>query len=132
MIDFKGTKLVNDIAGAQTSETEEDTVTGEGIDDHQIVMMVSVAGNASGGWVGDNVAEKDLAWFGSGSNGSGSPRGSADGGNFTTDAERIGFRDDGDVVPDVGFAGSKEGFGGKVTKAIMYALETNAPTRVVG
>jgi hypothetical protein len=119
MIDFEGTKLFSDIAGAQTSETEEDTITGESIDNHQIVVVVGVAGNASRSMVGDNIAEKNLAWFSGGSNGGGSPRGSADGSNFATDAERVRFRDDGYIVPDVGFAGNKEGFGGKMTKVIM-------------
>jgi hypothetical protein len=101
MIDFKGAKLINDVAGAQTSETEEGTMTGKIINNHQVKMVVGVAGDTTRSRV-DDIAEKDLAWFSGGSNGGGATRGSADGGNCATDAERVGFRDNGYIVPDVG------------------------------
>jgi hypothetical protein len=64
VIDFENLELINDIERAQTSKTEEDTIAREGIDNDQVMFVICVAGDATGGGISDNITEEDCARFG--------------------------------------------------------------------
>jgi hypothetical protein len=90
VIDFVNLELIDDITRAQTSETEKDTITGEGINDDQAMGVVDVAGDTTRSRIGDNIAEKDFTGFSGRGDSDRASICSTDSVNFTANAEGSG------------------------------------------
>jgi hypothetical protein len=83
---------------------------GKQIHNFDVVLVVRLAGKPSFGRVRLNVTKENLAWTIGMPNRGFTSIGRARGPNLTINTERQGYEADGDVLPDAGFVGGKNGF----------------------
>ena len=84
---------------------------GKQMHNFEVVLVVRLAGKPRFGRVRLNVTKENLAWTIGMPNREFTSIGRARGPNLTINTEQRGCEADGDVLPDAGFVGGKNGFG---------------------
>jgi hypothetical protein len=101
----------NDFACSSGCSANEGNMFGKQIHNFEVVLVVRLTAKPSFGRVRLNVTKENLAWTIGMPNRGFTSIGRARGPNLTINTERRGCEADGDVLPDAGFVGGKNGFG---------------------